>query len=480
MDANYLATSIAAFIAQTGADPDTAQRFLFATDFDLSSATVLFAQNWQFKSDVVNFYAANPPYPFDILEHPLFEFIPDIARDVSGVPILIVNLRYWRTEWDLNSMNSNTVHDPLRDLQWALYWILSKALELPSVQQHGLTLLSNTDDANPSVSVDSMHVILLEFIRNVIPIKLVSLIICDSAPKSFLSRAWSIVSPQSKFLESFGVKTIQCTRQSLHTYIDPSNIPIDMGGKLYFRHEDWYQNHLPTFSKLDYTRPVLPKTAHHPSVTLNAAQRTSEAEPSLVTELFTDAVVAVSTLSRTSTTSATLPSILSKVSPEVAATYLSLVNEYKETQTSYLSSVGRPMDESQVSSLRTKTLNQAKTEFGTELHGLDLLDSIKDDLSRFDKDFAKSYSESLYYSLMNQVLDAKKRWEARISSRTMTTEGELNDQCTDLLAEIKPETAPKGVWESVVSAVDELVRKPLIPFIAEESEKDKVKGKGKV
>ncbi|KAJ3068532.1 hypothetical protein HDU98_008309 [Podochytrium sp. JEL0797] len=438
-----------AFALATGATPLETSLFLSARNFDLHKATLLFARNKDFRRSLAHFYSSHPPFPFSVLAEELFSFVPNVANDLRGHPILVVNLRFWKSEWDLDASEED-----MNEMQWVVFWVVSKALELPSVQKSGLTLVSNTDNANPHVSTQNIHILLLEFILNVIPVRLSSFVISEFEPtRSLLSRFVSLVSPSNEILESYGVEIFNCNRLTLVTLIDEWNLPPIMGGKAPYDHAQWYQHQIPEFSRLDYTPP---SAIAQPQVSIRSVE--SATPPSFVTQVVSDAWVSAAN---------TLRSVQTKShDASVSAAYKAILEDYNDRQLNHLSTAGRPMDEKEAQAARADALEIAKSRFGGEKDGLELLKSIEIDLTTSETETRQSYTETLYHTLLSQITTAKTRWETQIADGDLTTVDELNRKADDLLLQIRPKHGiPNEMWNSVVGSVEELVRKPLVEVL---------------
>ncbi|KAJ3015561.1 UNVERIFIED_CONTAM: hypothetical protein HDU68_012680 [Siphonaria sp. JEL0065] len=480
--------TIALFSQRTGCGQKEAVRFLSARGFDVEKAVVLWATHFDWFAESQRFWRDHPPFPVALLNENLFAFTPQIAKDKDGRPVLIANLVHWKHYWRLDNL------DALREVQWITAWIINRVLDLlPDVESTGLTLIADAthldhiDDVE-LIPVTQMHVILVEFIVNVLPVRIHKFISFNGEQRSWWDRFSKRVSAVPGFFgRSLGLETIDCDPSTLLNHVDEMNLPLSLGGKLDYNHAEWFKEQ--DFSNLDYTIPSLPPTMQHPSVTVAKSIAEYEQEPSVFDGFVSGAVSAADlSIKRIKTVAVNLQhqtqqqpqtSIPPNTSPEATSAYLAILQDFRSRHVNHFTALGRPMNEQESRDAFTAALGVAKEKFGTELNGLDLLNAIETDLKTTESEASKSFSEKLLNSLMTQVMDAKKRWEFLISSRTLTTEDELNAQCTDLLAEMKPENAPKGVWETVVGAMDEYVRKPLLPVIQDEAAKDRVKGKEK-
>ncbi|KAI8833427.1 hypothetical protein BJ741DRAFT_612092 [Chytriomyces cf. hyalinus JEL632] len=237
---------VSAFIAKTdgAASEQDALLFLDARDMNLDAAITLYHTHKRFVEDMTTFYEANPPLPITTLQTNVFSFTVETATDLMDTPLLIVNLKHWSKDWVVDV--SKGVLDPkaLREFEWALFWTMSQALQVPDVRKHGLSLLSNTANVDPLLSIHNIHMMLVDFIRNVVPVKLRTLIVCDDVPQSYLGRAWAYVSPSSQLLKSLGVEIIECNPRTLLSYVDPFSLPVEMDGKLAYNHIAWYNRQL--------------------------------------------------------------------------------------------------------------------------------------------------------------------------------------------------------------------------------------------
>ncbi|KAI9349119.1 hypothetical protein BDR26DRAFT_853011 [Obelidium mucronatum] len=372
-----------------------------------------------------------------------------------------------------------------------LFWLLGHAAKnVPAIQAAGVTLVVDDADQSP-VPVSQVLVILLEFIVNVLPVRISKVLVVSKHVPRFpwFQKAVAAVSPNPGLLRRFGIDIVHVNRQTLLDYVDEVNLPVELGGKLDYNHSEWFKDLAPVFANLTYAAPQLPPSKHHPEVTINKAIAAEENDPSILTEFLADSwSTANHTLRRIQTASATVAAATTSASTlgsnipqnssaEATAAYIAILEDYRDRHNRHFATFKRPMDEKEALTAHSDALNDAKSRFGQEKNGLELLESIENDLNTMENDASQTFSERLRNSLMQQVMEAKRRWEFLISSRTLTTEDELNAQVTDVLAEIKPENAPKGLWESVVTAMDEYVRKPLLPVIEDEAAKDKVKGK---
>ncbi|KAJ3226371.1 hypothetical protein HDU78_010393 [Chytriomyces hyalinus] len=246
MTTDSISQLVSAFIAATdgAASEQDALFFLDARDMNLDAAVALYHTHKRFVEDMTTFYEANPPLPITTLEANVFSFTVETATDLMDTPLLIVNLEHWSKDWVVDV--SKGVLDPkaLREFEWALFWTMSQALQVPDVRKHGLTLLSNTANVDPLLSIPNIHMMLVDFIRNVVPVKLRTLIVCDDAPQSYLGRAWAYMSPSSQLLKSLGVEIIECNPRTLLSYVDPFSLPVEMDGKLAYSHSAWYNRQL--------------------------------------------------------------------------------------------------------------------------------------------------------------------------------------------------------------------------------------------
>ncbi|KAJ3107934.1 hypothetical protein HK100_003508 [Physocladia obscura] len=482
--------SVSAFAHYTGLDSLRAALFLEAAGFNLEKASALYLQNKKFNEDSARLFPAQLDYPLWILEMPLFSFVTNVATDQRGIPLLVVNLQYWNRAWSLDNMDS------LSALQWALNWVLERALEIPSVRQNGISILSNTANmsladtpfnpastialppilANSSPSdvlllagapsLDDIHLMIVEFIVNVVPIKLKSLIVCTFAPKSWRERARSFLSPVPGLLKTFGVEMIECNNLEILTQVKEFNLPEStmppaIGGKLKYDHAEWFRSQLPLI--------ILSTTATSSS---------SDDIPAVVSKVV---------LSRT-------PSLppAKAASFAVAREYTSIIDAYKDTIMVAMSESGKPIGGGSsdavdhfARSARAEAINKAKHSFGLDPNGIELLAQIEVDLTVADTESVRAFRNAQYHALLIRLAHSKASWRRQIVVlQDLTTEQQLNDVVTNFLEKVKSEdvnaNVDEQVWKEFVGAADTLVRKPLVEELkAVAAKRDIDKGKGK-
>ncbi|KAJ3344018.1 hypothetical protein HDU83_005398 [Entophlyctis luteolus] len=443
------------FAAVRAIDESSAETFLKAANWSIKKATALSIQNAKFKADAAKYFRIHP-YPLWILESNLFSFVTDVAADLRGTPLLIVNLKHWHETWTLHSL------EQLAGFQWALFWVMELALEIPAVKQNGLTIISNTKELNPlAPPLDDIHLMLVEFIYNVIPIKLKTLLVCKYSPKTYRSRAWAFLSNVPGVLKSFPVEMIECNNLEILTYVSEFNLPYEMNGKLPYDHAQWYHTQYLRFLTLHPQTVVLPDLPVL-SVEANKADQMPSQSP-----LLPRAPVEMPSLPHHAT--------MSKNSSEVSTRIL---ETFKDGMYAACANFANQAELAQRTlELRTQALDAAKLEFGTEMNGIELLSQIETDIDVAQRQIVEAQQAAQYQDLLSQLGRAKANWEEKIENGEIADEAVLNEMAVNFLAQIKPDgdKVADDVWNGIVSSMGTEVLNPL----KESLERQKSMGKGK-
>ncbi|KAJ3197208.1 hypothetical protein HDU82_001526, partial [Entophlyctis luteolus] len=417
----------------------SAEIFLKAANWSVKKATAMCIQNAKFKTEAAKYFRIHP-YPLWILESNLFSFITDVAADLRGTPLLIVNLKHWHENWALQSL------EKMADLQWALFWVMELALEIPAVKQNGLTIISNTIELNPlAPALDDIHLMIIEFIYNVIPIKLKTLLVCKYAPKTFRSRAWAFLSTVPGVLKSFPIEIIECNNLEILSYVSEFNLPFEMQGKLPYDHAQWYHKQYLRFLTI------------HPQITAPADfPMLARDTPS------SDHVASQPLVPRGPVRMPSLPP--SNTSKNVSEVYVRILETFKDGMyAAFANFANQTALLQRIDELRMQALDTAKLEFGTEMKGVELLSQIEIDMDEAQRQIVEAQRDAQYQDLLHQLGRAKSNWQKMIENEEITDEAALNDMAVNFLDHIKPENGKVGddVWGDVVSSMSSLVLKPL-------------------
>ncbi|KAJ3234828.1 hypothetical protein HDU81_001098 [Chytriomyces hyalinus] len=436
------------FIAATNgaASRQDALLFLEARDMDVQAAAALYTVHKHFSTDMTDYYTANPPFPFAALEENVFSFTVETATDLVGTPLLFVNLKHWHKDWVVDVSKGVIDPDALRAFQWALFWIISKALYVPAVRKQGLTLFSNTAGVDPSLSIHNIHMMLVDFIRNVVPVKLRTLIVCDDRPQSYFGMAWAYVSPSSQLLKSLGVEIIECNPRTVMSYVDSYSLPVEMDGKLVYDHEQWYKTQLAHFKK---AKGVAPAEQQQPSAA--APQSVTNSKPTVqATRVYQHTRPAAASSAAASSKAAPEPAVI----PSYEAISAAIIEDYKDRLLMHVTIAGKPMDELERIMARSEALEDARQRFGEKtnasVQSVALLESVLIDA---EKESDKTYYDNVFHNVSQSVGRAKKQWEADIQSGRLSTVSQLRIEVFSLLGSLKPESIVKNVWDTVESAV---------------------------
>ncbi|KAI8607622.1 hypothetical protein BC830DRAFT_1158304 [Chytriomyces sp. MP71] len=422
---------------------------------------------------MADYYSKNPPVPYEVLNENVFSFTVDIANDVIGTPLLIVNLKHWKKEWIVDVSKGVIDENELRRFQWALFWLMNKALQVPAVRKQGLTLLSNTVDVDPTLSVHNIHVMLVEFILNVIPVKLKTLIISLAQPKTYISAAWAYVSPSSNLLHSLGVEIIECNPRTLVSYVDPFSLPQEMDGRLRYNHSDWYRRQLHVLQKspaaptsqprsVTSTPPITSPSTPKPSTPVTSAAKKPVAPPAPVTPKSNPPATPKSTspagpIAAKAAEPPAGPS-RSHVAPDPSAIRAAILEDYRDRLLLHVTVAGKPMDELEAAMARSEALEDARVRLGSFGERTDAgeaaLRALEGDLALAEAESERTFYDSVFYNVVQEVNKAKRRWEGEIGDGGIQSVRQLRREADKLLDEIRPQDMPEEKWRLVVQTVN--------------------------
>ncbi|TPX66026.1 hypothetical protein SpCBS45565_g04740 [Spizellomyces sp. 'palustris'] len=220
--------AILQFMTDTGAPWMTALKFLSAEEFKVAAA----ATRWKKCKDFLKSEGISDiPEPTASLMHyltvPLF-YLPSTC-DRRGATLLIFNARYWVAD------EAGT-----RRMLKLLHYMCDKAASAERTRRCGITLISNLDGLDRRYQAVEVHRWIMEKLEYYLPVTLQQVLICK-APwwARVLPYAWR---PGVCDCGPLSAQMHVCS--DLLLYIEPSQLPRELGGELVYKHKEWITDQL--------------------------------------------------------------------------------------------------------------------------------------------------------------------------------------------------------------------------------------------